>query len=213
MCTKIDLCQGQGRRSRPVSLCGQSTHVSLVKPNQTQPQTHVMPEVIVVPEGPHAGLYVTLTDDGSFGSFAYVKGETRPYATLSSNIIYDRVLNYVFSTSTPHTFIVNPNCEVATQSAQDEFGFYYRGRMPFCNGVVHAVKNKWIEFNTINYEQAKQILACTASRRPKTPDTIERVERSSTKPSISTAINKQNYDWFEENIDVDALLADLESLG
>ena len=51
-------------------------------------------QIVVVPDGRHAGLYVNENDK----HIAYVKNETRPYAEPFENIIYDTLNNAVFYT-------------------------------------------------------------------------------------------------------------------
>lgn len=143
----------------------------------------------VVHEGPHAGLYVPLN-----GQFAYVKGETRPYAPPFNTVIYDSVKHVVFYTQSPHIIDANPAYSVAPQSAQDEYAYFYRGNMPYCNGAVHEVKNRLMtKYTIITRVQLHN------RRRPMTPQTTQRLQRSITPDD----------DWLEK-LSVDELLQEFD---
>lgn len=129
----------------------------------------------VVHEGPYAGLYVPLN-----GQVAYVQGETRPYAPLFDTIIYDSVRGGVFYTSSPHTLVANPVYSVAPQSSQDEYAYFYKGNMPYCNGIVHEVKNGLTtEYTIITPMKPRRLF----SQDPTTPQTDLKLQSSSTAPS------------------------------
>jgi hypothetical protein len=123
---------------------------------------------VVVHEGPYSGLYVPLN-----GQFAYVQGETRPYAPPFNTVIYDSARDVVFYSSTPNTINNNESYSVAPQSAQDEYAYHYFGYMPYCNGVVHEVKNSLTTMYTI-----VTLAQVDNRRRPMTPQTVQRPQRS-----------------------------------
>lgn len=138
-----------------------------LKPNRVKPMEH---SVVVLSEGPHAGLYVQLN-----AQVAHVKGETRPYAPPFDTIIYDSVKETVFYTSSPHTFVANPAYTVASQPVQDEYAYYYRGNMPYCNGVVHEITNRLTtDYIILTPAQLQK------RHRLMTPQTAQRLQRSVT---------------------------------
>ena len=170
-----------------------------------------MKNPLVVTEGPYAGLYVPL-DDGT----AYVKHETRPYAELFDTIIHDSRNDDVFYTSTPHTFIANPVYSVAAQDLQDEYAYYYTGNMPYCNGIVHEVKNRLADFETVTDIKLQRVIKWLR-RQPDTPQTDKKLQRpvatesnteSNTESSTHSDYDVMDYDL--ENFDVDDFLRALE---
>ena len=107
-----------------------------IKPLPRNSYTRMVAQPVIVPNGPYAGLYMPLD-----GSIAYVK-ETRPYASPFINLIYDIKKDDVFYTTSPQKFVTNPAYTIAPQHLQDEYAYFYQGKMPYCNATVHAVKNK-----------------------------------------------------------------------
>jgi len=125
---------------------------------------------LIVKKGRHAGLYVPLD-----GQFAYVKDETRPYAPPFNNIISHN--GFVFFTWSPATFVTNPAYSVAPRSAQDEYAYSYQGYTPYCNGVVHSVKNRLTtEYIIITPEELYKILY------PIPPESITPISTNNTPP-------------------------------
>lgn len=164
----------------PVKSQPSQTHTDLrpiIKEFAIKPMDH---PVVVLSEGPHAGLYVQLN-----GQVAYVKGETRPYAAPFRTIIHDSVNGTVFYTSSPHTLVANPAYTVASQPLQDEYAYFYRGNMPYCNGVVHEITNRM----TTDYIILTQ-LQLQKRCRPMTPQTAQRLQRSVT-PVNARAASRQ----------------------
>ena len=165
--------------------------------------------MVVLSEGPHAGLYVQLN-----GQVAHVKGETRPYAPPFDTIVYDSVKETVFYTSSPHNFVANPAYTVASQPLQDEYAYYYRGNMPYCNGVVHEITNRL----TTDYI----ILTPTQLQKrhhPMTPQTAQRLQRSVTPVRVASRqvpiVNKTpvqeelDEEWLEK-LNIDDLLQEFK---
>ena len=108
----------------------------------------------VITDGADAGLYVIVN-----GRLLHVKDEVRPYAPLFDNIILDKVDGSVFFTSVADRFVNDKKSSfvVAPQDKQDEYAFYYRGEMPYCNGVVFAVKNSLIPYDVIDQDQVTSL--------------------------------------------------------
>uniref|UniRef100_A0A6C0IXP4 Uncharacterized protein n=1 Tax=viral metagenome TaxID=1070528 RepID=A0A6C0IXP4_9ZZZZ len=177
-----------------------------------------MKHPVVVSEGPHAGLYVPLK-----GQFAYVKAETRPYASPFNTVIYDSDNGVVFYTSSPHTLVANPAYTVASQSAQDAYAYFYQGNMPYCNGVVHAVRN-CLTTDYIIITREKFMGRQNLRRRPMTPETAQGLQKSTTPTNAKgtprqvpvykmiPVEHKLDDEWLER-VDVDELLQDFIGLG
>lgn len=169
--------------------------------------------VVVLSEGPHAGLYAQLN-----GQVAHVKGETRPYAPPFDTIIYDSVKETVFYTASPHKFVANPAYTVASQPLQDEYAYYYRGNMPYCNGVVHEITNRlttdYIILTPVQLQKRHRPMT------PQTAQTTQRLQRSVTPVNAKVAsrqvpiVNKTpvqedlDEQWLEK-LSVDELLQDV----
>jgi hypothetical protein len=170
--------------------------------------------VVVLSEGPHAGLYVQLNRH-----VVHVKGETRPYAPPLDTIIYDSVKGFVFYTSSPHKFVANSAYTVASQPLQDEYAYYYRGNMPYCNGVVHEITNRLTtDYIILTPAQLKKC------HRPMTPQTVQRLQRSVTPvnarassrqvPIVNkTPVQEELDEQWLENLNVDELLQEFDDLG
>ena len=188
-------------------------------PSQPNQELHMADQLLVIRKGPYAGLYVSFD-----GKTAYVKNETRPYAPLSDNILYDSRNDLFFYTSSPHTFNANPAYIVAPQCMQDKYAYYYQGNMPYCNGVVHEVKNNLTTaFDIITDSQLQKVSSWLFSRRPNTPDTAERVKSFITPtngevkcpppaPTFTDNDMDNDEDWFVDDIDIEVLLADFAVL-
>lgn len=111
---------------------------------------------LVIKNGPWAGLYVMHK-----GRLCYVKNEVRPYAANLDCLLLNHSNNQIFYTSSPQRFVDNPNFSPVEQNLQDTFAYCYciktEGYMPYCNAVVHAVKNSLIKYATVDNDTLQTI--------------------------------------------------------